>query len=96
MIRKMRIILLRVTPIKILIYHWLLSVAGGWMLAVAELVASATAATPGRVRPVVVLAMPTASPSVLFTSSRQMAPIVTSVSPSAASTQIVPNGGKEA
>ena len=55
---------------------------------------SATAATAGRVRLAVLLAIPTASASILLTSIRRITTIVTPVSPSAASTQVVPNGGK--
>lgn len=91
-IRRMRIILHGVTP-NIMIYHWLLSVAGASSWATATSTTSATAAGTGRVR-LVHLPTPTSWIHSQATSIRQAATIVTTVFPSAAFTQVVPNGGK--
>ena len=88
----MRIIHHGVTP-NIMIYHWLLSIAGASSWATATSTTSATAVGIGRIR-LVRLPTPTSWIHSQATSIRQAATIVTTVSPSAASTQVVPNGGK--
>lgn len=78
-----------------MIYHWLLSVAGYSIPTMVRLTAAVAAASVGHVR-LARLPTPTTWASILRTSARQTitTAIVTTVSPSAASTQVVPNGGK--
>lgn len=74
-------------------YHWLLSVAGMSTFSTVMLPTSAHSATTGRVLPVR-LPTPTTWAWFLLASVRQTTTIVTTLSPSAASTLVMPNGGR--